>query len=119
MNTEHVKLVVPSWEKENPDIDEKEGFSIYLSGVTENADGGTYIKKNYAPKSSMDYDVKCDANGKLSVEIPLVNVLRVYVWGSGYVVDDSYNDCAPVYTDADEIEISNDTEIVLCGVKSE
>ena len=119
METKIVKAIVPTWEwvwHENPSTAATNTVSLCGASVT--IDGGTQIKKNTAPKHSADYDVRCDSDGNLSGET-LENVTRVYIWGYGYALDGTFYDCETEYSDAAEINISNDTEIMLFGVNSE
>lgn len=120
MRTTMVKTIIPSWEgEEGAEASYIPSYSVSLVGATVNVDGGTQIKMNSAPTHSDDYDVRCDGEGKLSGEPLLQGATKVYIWGFGYTLDGSYYDCESVYSDATEIEISEDTEIVLWGANSE
>ena len=115
-NTALVTVAVPSWDGEKDSFNSS--YSVVLSGATENIDGGTYIKKNTTPASDDDYDVMCDSHGNLNGEYPLTDVTSVYIWGCGYTLDGLYFDCEPTHDNATEIEIAEDTEIMLWGVNS-
>lgn len=117
-NTVTVNFVVPSWEGVKYTETPLSSFTVSISGATEDINGGTHLKKNTAPMHSTDYDVRCDSKGNLSGEYPLTNVTKVYIWGYGYTLDGSYYECEPIYNDAAEIDISENTEITLWGANS-
>lgn len=117
--TASVTVCVPSWAEFNSgEKSGTEAFSVALIGATESIDGGTYIKKNDIPTNSDDYDVMCDGCGNLNGEYPLIDVTSIYIWGYGFTLNGSYYDCEPFYDEATEIEIAQDTEIILWGANS-
>jgi hypothetical protein len=120
MKTTTAKAIIPSWEGVRYiDIPSTPSYTVSLIGATEKVNGGTHIKKNSAPTHSADYDVRCDSEGNLSGVSPLTDATKVYIWGYAYTLDGSYYECEPIYDNATEIEISEDTEIVLWGANSE
>ena len=119
-NIETVKIVVPSWDSEESEIPSfVPSFSVALVGITENINGSTHIKKNVFPANDDDYDVRCDSQGNLSGECPLLNVTKVYIWGYGFSLNGEYFDCEEEYNNATEVKITDDTEIMLYGANSE
>lgn len=120
MQTTTVRAIIPSWDGEDYNTTSSpSAFSVALIGATESVNGGTHIKKNSAPTHSEDYDVRCDSHGLLRGEVPLADVTKVYIWGYGYTLNGLHYECEPIYSDATEIEITEDTEIVLWGANSE
>ena len=118
-NKATVRLCVPSWGGVKSGSSSAPSYSVVLLGATESIDGGTQIKKNEFPSHSCDYDARCDSQGNLSGEYPLSNVEKVYIWGHGYTLNGSYYECEPEYDRAAEIEIEEDTEIILWGANIE
>lgn len=117
-NTTVVTLIVPSWEREEDLQSSDLSHMVTISGATESVNGSTHIKKNAAPTHSNDYDVRCDSQGNLDGENRLIDATKVYIWGYGYSLGGTFYECEPVYDDATEIEISEDTEIILWGANS-
>lgn len=119
-NTATTTVVVPSWEgTKSCEKSYLSSFTVSLVGATESVNGSTHIKKNSFPMSSEDYDVKCDSEGKLIGEYPLTNATKVYIWGYGYTLNGSYYECEPIFSGATEVEISENTEIILWGANNE
>lgn len=111
-NTDTATVFVPSWERFR---NSASFYTVALIGATERINGSTHIKKNRAPAHNEDYDVKCDSKGVLSGEIPLLNATKVYIWGYGFAINGDFFDCEADYCRAVEVDITNDTEIILFG----
>ena len=116
LKTEIVKSIIPSWD--GVDDMAVPSYAVALSGVMVSVDGCTHVKKNDAPTHDGDYDVRCNSQGVLEGEFPLSDVTKVYIWGFGFVINGAHYECEAEFDNAMEIEITEDTEIVLLGANS-